>query len=181
MQKFLFSYSSVTFNLRQGHIDLPKNAEFSSIYHHTQVQTKPITSKGQGQWKWYKMVEVYGAYKHGRHERIWLKNLCVASNVKVFAVLDRQPDIGQLDKTLQYTDPYATHMDKKQQANKTITANQEGSELTCQQTFGCLLSRMYWVSGEGSSSYLSKGMFSITIGSCGKHEKRTTGWAVRGC
>ena len=25
--------------------------------------------KGQGQWKWYKMVEVSGAYKNGRYEK----------------------------------------------------------------------------------------------------------------
>ena len=28
--------------------------------------------KVQGQWKWYKMVEVNGAYKHGLYEKNWL-------------------------------------------------------------------------------------------------------------
>lgn len=51
---------------------------------------------------------------------------------------------------------------------------------TCQHMCGDFLSRMYWVSGEGSSSYLSKGSLSITMGSQSTQEKRTTGWAVRG-
>lgn len=39
---------------------------------------------------------------------------------------------------------------------------------------------MYCVRGEGSSSYLSKGRFSITRGSDGWQENWTTGCAVRG-
>lgn len=46
--------------------------------------------------------------------------------------------------------------------------------------WGDFLSRMYWVRGDGSSSYLSNGSLSITIGSQSTQEKRTTGWAVRG-
>lgn len=45
---------------------------------------------------------------------------------------------------------------------------------------GDFLSRTYWVRGEGSSSYLSKGSLSITMGSQSTQEKRTTGWAERG-
>lgn len=45
---------------------------------------------------------------------------------------------------------------------------------------GDFLSRTYCVSGEGSSSYLSKGSLSITMGSQSTQEKRTTGWAERG-
>ena len=30
--------------------------------------------KGQGQWKLYKMVEVYGTYTHGRYEKNVVKN-----------------------------------------------------------------------------------------------------------
>ena len=45
-------------------------------------------SQGQGQWKWYKMEEVNGAYKHGRYEEIWLNSLRVMSNVKLFATQD---------------------------------------------------------------------------------------------
>ena len=41
--------------------------------------------QSQVQWKWYKMVEVNGAYKHGWYEQIWLNSLCVMSNVKIFA------------------------------------------------------------------------------------------------
>ena len=32
-------------------------------------------------WKWSEMVEVKGAYKHGRYEKIWLNSLHVMSNV----------------------------------------------------------------------------------------------------
>ena len=46
--------------------------------------------QGQGQWKWYQMVEVNGAYKHGRYEKVWLNSLHVMSNDKVFATLDGQ-------------------------------------------------------------------------------------------
>lgn len=52
--------------------------------------------------------------------------------------------------------------------------------LTCQHMCGDFLSKMNWVSGDGSSSYLSKGSLSMTIGSQSTQEKRTTGWAVRG-
>ena len=47
--------------------------------------------QGQGQWKWYKMVEVNGAYKQGRYENIWLNRLRVGSNVKVFDTQDGWP------------------------------------------------------------------------------------------
>lgn len=52
--------------------------------------------------------------------------------------------------------------------------------LTCQHMCGDFLSKMYWVSGDGSSSYLSKGSLSITMGSQSTQEKRTTGCAERG-
>ena len=33
--------------------------------------------QGQGQWKWYKTVEINGAYKHGRHkENLFEKSVC---------------------------------------------------------------------------------------------------------
>lgn len=51
---------------------------------------------------------------------------------------------------------------------------------TCQHMCGDFLSSMYWVNGDGSSSYLSKGSLSITIGSQSTQEKRTTGCAERG-
>ena len=54
------------------------------------------------------------------------------------------------------------------------------TEPTCQHMCGAFLSSTYCVSGEGSSSYLSKGSLSITMGSQSAQEKRTTGWAERG-
>ena len=37
------------------------------------------------------MVEVNGAYKYSRYENIWLKSLCVTSNIHFFAKQDGQP------------------------------------------------------------------------------------------
>lgn len=51
---------------------------------------------------------------------------------------------------------------------------------TCQHMCGDFLSKTYWVSGDGSSSYLSKGSLSITMGSQSTQEKRTAGCADRG-
>ena len=42
---------------------------------------------------WYQMVKVHGAQKHGKYDKIWLKNLRVMPNVKVFAMQG-----GQLDE-----------------------------------------------------------------------------------
>lgn len=64
---------------------------------------------------------------------------------------------------------------------KTIPDNGHGNIYhTCQHMCGDFLSKINWVSGDGSSSYLSKGSLSITIGSQSTQEKRTTGCAVRG-
>ena len=30
-----------------------------------------MLSQDEGQRKWYQMVEVNGAYKHGRYEKLW--------------------------------------------------------------------------------------------------------------
>ena len=38
---------------------------------------------GPGYWKWKKMVEADGAYKHGRYEILWLISLRVMPNVQV--------------------------------------------------------------------------------------------------
>ena len=54
-------------------------------------------SQGQGHWKRYKMVEVNGAYKHGKHERNLLKSLRLTANIESFATQDQQID-GQMDK-----------------------------------------------------------------------------------
>ena len=40
-------------------------------------------------WKWYKMVEVNGVYKHGRYKQL-LKSLPIMSNIKVFGRQDGQ-------------------------------------------------------------------------------------------
>ena len=39
-----------------------------------------------------RMVEVNGAYEHGRYYENWLKSLRVTSNVKVSATQDGRPD-----------------------------------------------------------------------------------------
>ena len=59
------------------------------------------------------MLEVNGAYKYDRYERIWLKSeaLLVLSSVKVFATQE-----GQLDWRMNTADdkhPFAPHLDKK--------------------------------------------------------------------
>ena len=55
------------------------------------------TTSYSGPWKWYKMVEVNGTCKHGRYNKIWLKSLCVMSNIKVFAMQDGRMD-GHTDR-----------------------------------------------------------------------------------
>ena len=80
-----------------------------------------VTPKqGKGQWKWYKMIEVNGAYKHGRYEKRWLKSLCAMSNVKVFATQDNPP--ADPTNTTHYTDPHVTHMDQKEKKRELISA-----------------------------------------------------------
>ena len=48
---------------------------------------------------------------------------------------------------------------------------------TCQQKLGCFLPRMKSVRGLGSSSYLSKGKFSMTMGSWLVQVNLRVGWA----
>ena len=62
------------------------------------------------QWKWYKMVEVNGASKHGRYTQILLNSLHVMSNVKVFATQDGW-SASQTNMT-HYIDLHDTHMDQ---------------------------------------------------------------------
>ena len=50
-----------------------------------------LTLWPQGQWKWYKMADVNGAYKQCRYEKLWFKSLWVMSNFKVFAAQDGRP------------------------------------------------------------------------------------------
>ena len=45
--------------------------------------------QSQGHWEWYKMVEINGVNNHDKYERIWLKGLCVMSNIDVIATQDR--------------------------------------------------------------------------------------------
>ena len=63
---------------------------------------------GQGQWKWYKMVEVSGAYMHGRNENNWLKGFNVLSNTNIFAMHEGQ--LASPSKHDYYVDLYVTHM-----------------------------------------------------------------------
>ena len=62
------------------------------------------------------MVEVSGTYKHGRYERIWLKSLCIISNVKVFTMQDgqtaSQTAAGQTNTT-DYIDPCYSYGSKE--------------------------------------------------------------------
>ena len=37
--------------------------------------------QSQGQWNWYQMVQVIGAYKRGGYGKIWLNSSGVMSNV----------------------------------------------------------------------------------------------------
>ena len=74
-----------------------------------------VTSRqGQGQLKWYKIVEVNYAYKHSRYEKIWLNSLCAISNVQVYATQDGQPadQPGRRTNTIHYLDPYDIYMNQ---------------------------------------------------------------------
>lgn len=66
------------------------------------------------------------------------------------------------------------------ESKKKKTQNNQMISSTCQHMCGDFLSKTYWVSGDGSSSYLSKGSLSITMGSQSTQEKRTAGCADRG-
>lgn len=85
---------------------------------------------------------------------------------------------------LQQTHYWLTHVSSPQFSsvrNITYTfSSLQVFRLTCQHVWGDFLSRINWVSGEGSNSYLSKGNLSITIGSQSVQENFTTGWDVRG-
>ena len=60
------------------------------------------SSQGQDQRKWYQVIEVNGAYKYGRYEKMWLNSLCAMSTLKFVPC-----------QTAHYIDTYDTHMDKK--------------------------------------------------------------------
>lgn len=68
----------------------------------------------------------------------------------------------------------------KNNTHQILTPNACKSERTCQQVFGCFLDKIYCVNGEGSSSYLSKGRFSMTSGSEFVQVNLTFGWADLG-
>ena len=95
-------------------------------------------SQGQGHCMWHKMVTVSWAYRHGRHERIWLTSLCIMSNIKGFAAQDERPT-GQLN-TADYKDPYITHRD--QQNKKSKCSNHPYSPYL--QDFFTVISFTYW-------------------------------------
>ena len=54
--------------------------------HLTSLQPSHIHN--QGHLKWYKKVEVSGAYRQGRYKKVWLKSLYIMPIVKIFATLD---------------------------------------------------------------------------------------------
>ena len=59
-------------------------------------------SQSQGQWKWYKMVEVNDIYKHGKYENIWLDSSRVMSYVEVFATQDNSSDGHRRTQSITY-------------------------------------------------------------------------------
>ena len=101
----------------------------------------------------HKMVAVTGACKHGRYQRIWLQSFFVISNIKVFATEDGRPDSHTMASqpynsqpaswanTTDYTDPYATHKDKKHLAHKMFILTLPQCEVTgtplCLYTVAC--------------------------------------------
>ena len=67
--------------------------------------------------KQYKIVEVNGAYKHGRYDKIWLKSISVMSNVefltpKMAGQRSFSQPAGQTN-TIHYIHPYDTQMHQK--------------------------------------------------------------------
>ena len=80
-----------------------------------------LPRQGQGQWKQYKMVKTNCAYKHGRYEKNWLKNLCQMSNVKVFVMQDSR--LASQMNTAHYTDPYDSQLDKKNRNDQTTVSS----------------------------------------------------------
>ena len=73
-------------------------------------------SHSQGHWKWYKMVEVYGNYKHGRCEKKLLKSLHAMHIVLHFfshvKCMYEQPWAGQQTKHNWLHNPYSIYMDQ---------------------------------------------------------------------
>ena len=68
----------------------------------------------QGHRKWYKMVKVNGALKHGRYERIWLKILRIMSKLKFLQHKTDSPTTAGQTNTTDNTDSYVTQIDQKQ-------------------------------------------------------------------
>ena len=54
--------------------------------------------QGEGQWKWYKMIEVNGAYKHGWYEQIWLNSICEMLKILPFTTDGRSNEHDSLHK-----------------------------------------------------------------------------------
>ena len=61
------------------------------------------------------MVEVNGASKYGRYERILFRSLNVMSSIEVLAIQGEQKNSypGGPPKTTDDNDPYVTHMNQK--------------------------------------------------------------------
>ena len=82
-----------------------------------------ITIQGQGQWKWYKMVEINGdiplAGMAGM-KKLWLKRLHHNFNTKLFAIQD-----GWTNAT-RYIDPYNNHMIKNTSRHRSQSSLHEG-------------------------------------------------------
>ena len=78
-----------------------------------------------------------GAYKHGRHEKIWLKSLCAITNIKVFAMQDGRTDIWQASRTS------TTHYIEKKKT-KNFTSNI--SDTICKDLYIGLWHKVIWKS-----------------------------------
>ena len=86
---FSLSFFDTTFNF----ILISWKDQLKSVYENKMKQTgfalhwpcAPQLRSSNLNWKWYALVEVSGAYEHGRYDQIRLKSVRVMSNDKVFA------------------------------------------------------------------------------------------------
>ena len=92
-------------------------------------------SQRQGHWKWYKMVEVNGAYKRDSYKQLRSKSLFVMFNIKVFATKDCWPGdhlIGrtQLTQLIGRTDRFVTNMGENQETKRPYKNDNNNTSIT---------------------------------------------------
>ena len=98
-------------------------------------------SQGQDQWKQCKIVEVKGAYKHGRHEKM----------LKCHA---RWPN-----KT-NYIDPYVAHMDGKKNCGGCLSMPVFIQGLSLSSHLSCSLADRWGITKDFTTSFLHSSQFS---------------------